>query len=70
MRTRIMLGAVIGFVIGFLAQAFGLLPTDAITRALSQGSPHFITIAYAVTFGVAIACAIAGACVGALVGKK
>jgi hypothetical protein len=65
MRNAI-LGAIIGFAVGFLAQAFGWLPTEIITRALSQGSPYFITIAYAVTFGVAIVCAVIGAVVGFL----
>jgi len=63
MRNAI-LGAIIGFAVGFLAQAFGWLPTDVLTRALSQGSPYFITIAYAVTFGVAIVCSIVGFMLG------
>ena len=70
MRTRIILGAVIGFGIGFLAQAFGWLPTEILTRALSQGSPHFITIAYAVTVGVAIICGVIGALIGVAIGQN
>lgn len=65
MKKRIILGALIGFVVGFLVQAIGLVKLDAVTSALSVGSANFVTIAFAVTFGFAVICGIVGALIGA-----
>lgn len=69
MNKRIILGSLIGFALGFLAQAIGLVKLDAVTRALSVGSANFITIAFAVTIGFAVVCGIIGALIGALLKK-
>lgn len=66
MKKRIILGSLIGFVLGFLVQAVGLVKLDAVTRALSVGSARFVTIAFAVTIGFAVICGIIGAVIGAV----
>lgn len=66
MKKRIILGSLIGFVLGFLVQAVGLVKLDAVTRALSVGSARFVTVAWAVMFGFAAICALIGALIGLL----
>lgn len=66
MKKQIIIGGLIGFVVGFLVQAFGWVQLDSVTRALSVGSANFVTIAFAVMIGFALACGIIGAVIGAV----
>ncbi len=62
---KAIIGGLIGFAVGFLVQALGVVKLDAVTRALSVGSANFVTIAFAVTIGFAVICGIIGAVIGA-----